>query len=336
MIPRHADIRGRGTAGGARGRTRARLTPRWALALTVGVAASAAFAASSALATAAPRGLRLTESDGTQVEWWSETTAPQRWTGPGPLVSRAQWRRAHGGVSWAEFSVRGPGEASALVLVVVRIDPRQVQFSLQWASDRESGRPAWELSDAPGDAVIAVNAGMFTDALPWGWVVQGGSEVLPPGRGPLSSAFVVTKSGQVAMVDGDNLSQWRARGDVAAAFQTYPTLLSGDGNVPSQLRQGDSIDREHRDARLAIGLDREGNVLFALTRLDVALPGFDRLPVGLTVPEMAAVMGALGARQAALLDGGISAQLMLRDGAGGTREWKGMRRVPLALVARPR
>lgn len=123
---------------------------------------------------------------------------------------------------------------------------------------------------------------------------------------------------------------------MAAAFQTYPTLLVGDGEVPLMLRDGEAIDRAHRDARLAIGLDREGRLLIALTRLDVALPGADRIPLGLTVPEMAAVMGSLGARQAALLDGGISAQLRLREADGTVRNWRGLREVPLALVAKAR
>jgi hypothetical protein len=51
---------------------------------------------------------------------------------------------------------------------------------------------------------------------------------------------------------------------------------------------------------------------------------------------MAAVMGSLGARQAALLDGGISAQLRLREANGTVRDWTGSREVPLALVARLR
>jgi hypothetical protein len=54
------------------------------------------------------------------------------------------------------------------------------------------------------------------------------------------------------------------------------------------------------------------------------------------VPEMAAVMGALGCAQAVLLDGGLSAQLLVRDPAGAARAWPGTRRVPLGLVALPR
>ena len=55
------------------------------------------------------------------------------------------------------------------------------------------------------------------------------------------------------------------------------------------------------------------------------------IPLGLTTPEMAAVMGALGASSAVLLDGGISSQMMIR-GPDGAEKWTGWRRVALGLV----
>jgi len=51
---------------------------------------------------------------------------------------------------------------------------------------------------------------------------------------------------------------------------------------------------------------------------------------------MAGVMGALGCRDAMLLDGGISAQVMLRDARGARHAWHGVRDVPVGLVMRPR
>ncbi|MGH7498914.1 MAG: phosphodiester glycosidase family protein [Gemmatimonadales bacterium] len=57
-----------------------------------------------------------------------------------------------------------------------------------------------------------------------------------------------------------------------------------------------------------------------------------RVPFGFTSPEMAAVMGALGCRQALLLDGGISGQLLVRDGEGTPHVWAGTRQVLLGLV----
>jgi exopolysaccharide biosynthesis protein len=96
------------------------------------------------------------------------------------------------------------------------------------------------------------------------------------------------------------------------------------------------VDLVHRDARLALGTLADGRVVIALTRFDFFGKSLDRLPFGLTTPEMAAVMGALGCRRALLLDGGISGQLSLQDEDGAVRRWPGTRRVPLGLVGRNR
>jgi hypothetical protein len=73
-----------------------------------------------------------------------------------------------------------------------------------------------------------------------------------------------------------------------------------------------------------------------MTRFEGLGGALDNLPFGLTTPEMAALMGALGCRQAVLLDGGISSQLMVQDREGERQVWRGMRYVPLGLVAVPR
>jgi exopolysaccharide biosynthesis protein len=120
------------------------------------------------------------------------------------------------------------------------------------------------------------------------------------------------------------------------AFQSYPTLLTDDGTVPRQLRApGAGVDLHHRDARLAIGQTRDGALLVALTRFDAGGSALDFLPFGFTTPEMAAVMGALGARDAVMLDGGISGQMRIGTGAD-VVQWNGLRDVPLALIAVPR
>jgi hypothetical protein len=80
-----------------------------------------------------------------------------------------------------------------------------------------------------------------------------------------------------------------------------------------------------------------------LTRFGALGGALDALPFGPTVPEMAALLGALGARRAVLLDGGISGQLLVRERAAGdartegrARAWRGLRPVPLGLVVVPR
>ncbi len=267
--------------------------------------------------------------------FWRASRAPVQWTAPDARdIGLVTWHPGPpgGGVEWATLPIAGQGEAYALTLVLARIDPQTVSFHLVW--DIEQDRAAWTVDRADG-AALALNAGMFVEQLPWGWIVSDSRERLPPGQGPLSSALVGLADGRLVWIDGDDVSKWRgpAERDLRFAFQSYPTLLADDGVVPAALRNG-AINGTHRDARLGLGLDRQGRLLVALTRLDIPIPGADRVPFGLTVPEMAAVMGALGAQHAMLLDGGISAQLTVSDSTGHARVWKGLRKVPLALVAR--
>lgn len=301
----------------------------------VSVIAVALFAAAAGPIGREDTTLAVRLSSGASRLFWRASRAPVQWTAADVrLIGLVTWHPGLPGVEWATLPIAGRGEAHALTLVLARIDPQAVSFHLVW--DIERDRPAWTV-DRAGDAALALNAGMFVEQLPWGWVIIDGRERLAPGHGPLSSALVGLADGRLVWIDGDDVSKWRgpAEGDLRFAFQSYPTLLAGDGVVPAALRNGGgAINGTHRDARLALGLDRQGRLLVAMTRLRIPIPGADRVPFGLTVPEMAAVMGALGAQHAMLLDGGISAQLTISDSTGHARVWKGLRKVPLALVAR--
>lgn len=276
-------------------------------------------------------------SDGAWREWWHSERAPTRWDASNAALTKAlRWRAVAGGLDWTEVRLAGSGEAWRVRLIVARFDPRRVRLSLDTAFTRGRERPAWSLARADSTVLLAVNAGQFPLTLPWGWVVIEGREFLPPGYGPLSTALVVDTSGVATWISGDSLARGRPTRGIASAFQSYPTLLAGDGVVPVALRaDGGGIDVSHRDARLAIGQTRDGLLLIALTRFDGVGGMLDYVPFGLTTPEMAAVMGALGARDAVLLDGGISGQMLIRD-SGGARRWEGLRRVPLGLVVRGR
>jgi hypothetical protein len=146
-------------------------------------------------------------------------------------------------------------------------------------------------------AVAALNAGQFTGGT-LGLAGHGGTEVQPPGNGPLSTAIVADPSGGVDLLSPAEADSARSAGGVAVAFQSYPTLLKDEGVVPEALRAaGRGVDVRHRDARPAICSLRDGRLRFALTRftgLGAALPQ----PVGPTTPEMAALMGALGCARA--------------------------------------
>jgi hypothetical protein len=166
-----------------------------------------------------------------------------------------------------------------------------------------------------------------------------GREFLRPGNGPLATAIAIDTAGTLHWFDSSEMQSARNMRGVVDAFQSYPALLRADGDVPGLLQPDHTngeIDLTHRDARLAIGQRRDGRIVVALTRFDALDGALDYVPFGLTTPEMAAVMGALGCREAVMLDGGISSQMMIRTASGERRRWAGVRRVPLGLVVLPR
>ena len=283
-----------------------------------------------------PRSSLRVRDGGVWRTWWRSSDAPGRWDDRAVLDRHITWHRVSDGVEWGELVIAGSGEAWRTRVIIARVDPMQVWLTLDTAFT-EDLRAGWRAERAPGRALVAVNAGQFLETLPWGWVVLDGRQFLPPGVGPLSSALTVDSSGAVRWLHGtDAVDSAAASRHADWAFQSYPTLLR-DGEVPAVLRgAGGGVDVAHRDARAAMGQLADGRLLFVITRFDGlrGVAGF--VPFGLTTPETAALMGALGARDAVMLDGGISAQMVVRNEGGAVREWRGLRSVPLGLVVLPR
>lgn len=265
--------------------------------------------------------------------WWRSTDSTGAWLRSRALAEAVRWRPGADGVAWGEIELAGSREAWRTRLVVARLDPARLDLRLE--ADGVPGRSTrWTIDRADTRAVLAANAGQFVHTQPWGRVVIDGHETLPPGTGPLVSTFTI---------DEQRAIRWHHAGapgghapGVRWAFQSYPTLLA-NGHVPMPLAaEGLGLDVHHRDARAALGQLPDGRLLVALTRFDALGRSLGFVPFGLTAPEMAAVMASLGASEAVMLDGGISAQMRVRDGRGRTHRWGGMRSVPLGLVALPR
>ncbi len=269
---------------------------------------------------------------GTTRVWWRSERAPSVWAAARPEVASAvRWRTLVPGLEEGRLELTGAGVAWRIAVLLARADPARLRFALDMAPGPAD---AWTIDRAPA-AVLAVNAGQFRGGTPWGWLVRDGRELQAPGVGPLSAALVVRPGGRLALLDAEEIAAARGQGDILAAFQSYPALLVGDGQVPEPLRTpGLGVDLRHRDGRLAICMLRDGHLLFALTRFLSPESPLARLPFGPTAPEMAALMGALGCQRALLLDGGLSGQMRLRAGAHALR-WAELRGVPVGLVAYP-
>jgi hypothetical protein len=248
-----------------------------------------------------------------------------------PLV---RWQPLRPGLETAEFTVEAGRLGMNVRIVLARVDPGRFDFELVRHTEANRMTGAWNVDVAPQTAAVALNAGQFKESGPWGWLVMRGFEERDPGYGPLSAGIAIDTAGRFRWIDFKDLRSGRRDRSIRFAFQSYPTLLL-DRRVPRLARDNKLVDQNHRDARLILGEDGNGRLLIVLTRYDAMRGAVSRIPIGLTVPESIALLGALGARHAVMLDGGVSAQLLLR-GDDATHVWRGMRNVPLALIATPR
>lgn len=256
---------------------------------------------------------------------------------PAPLLGGAlAWTAMQHGVELSEVVISAPNEGRSTRLVLLRLDPKVVSLNLVTRLRDDLRGGDWTIEHTSDRAIASLNAGQFTGLAPWGWTVKDGREMRAPGTGPLSMAVVEDSSGVVHFVEPDSIEVMRARAGVRTAIQSFPTLLTGDGEIPAQLSDPGVVDATHRDARLAIAQLADGRVLILLTRFDLLGDIGASVPFGITLQETAELLRSLGATRAVALDGGISAQLLVRDSAGVDRTWRGWRRVPAGLEIYPR
>jgi exopolysaccharide biosynthesis protein len=245
------------------------------------------------------------------------------------LLERATtWRDRAPGVAIGAFEVRTPGHLWTNSVAIVAVDPREIGFAV----DAPPGWARRTAEEALRDSglVLAVNTGLFREnGTPQGLVLAGGRR-----RSALAGwldAVVVVEDGRLRVTD---IAGARALGPDASAFQTLPWLVR-EGRVVLGVTSGLRLSRDHRDRRLTLCLGDDGLVRFLLSNFEVFGQAAGRVPVGLTIPEQAVIAAAVGCRDAVALDGGISAQLVVR-GAAREHRMPGWRRVPLLLVARRR
>jgi hypothetical protein len=251
------------------------------------------------------------------------------------LRGALRWQTLQAGLDLSEFTVEAGRLGVDIRVTVVRIDPELFAFSLVQHTRANRMTGAWNVDVAPAQAALALNAGQFKETGPWGWLLLEGQERRDPGYGPLSVGIAFDSAGCVRWIPFENLAAARQDRSLRFAFQSYPALLL-DGRVPALATRARDVDQRHRDARLILAQDERGRLLFLLTRYDGLGRPAARVPIGLTLPESIVLIGSLGVRHAVMLDGGVSAQLLVRDQRGTARIWKGMRDVPLALIALPR
>lgn len=207
-----------------------------------------------------------------------------------------------------------------LVVHLVRISPQYFDFRVLLASDLgQRSSTAQMLAESRG-AVGAINLGFFDpDLHPLGLVIAGGKT-----RIPLNRRFHLLREGIFLVRDGRPMIERRSNADlrgVQEAIQSGPLLVLGGRLAPEIASTSKS-----RDARSAIGIDRNRNVL-----LVVSSGGSEAF----TLEELARFLlpgprTPWGCQEALNLDGGNSTQLYLKSKEG-TIDVPGLSQIPVAL-----
>jgi len=247
---------------------------------------------------------------------------------PAPVLGVAvAWRDSTPGFRIGAFDVRTADGLLRNSVAILEIDPARWRFALAAAPvfERRSAED-WLRMDTT--LALAVNTGLFRESgLPIGLVVMDGVQRGAP-VGWLD-AVVALENGAPRLLPLD-----AALAPGASAFQTLPWLVR-DGRVALGVTSGVRLSRTHRDRRITLCLGTDARVRLLLSNFEVFGATVGRVPVGLTIPEQAALASGAGCRDAVALDGGISAQIAARSG-GRLVRMPGWRKVPLMMVLRPR
>ena len=294
------------------------------------IASTFAGANSRVSAQAATLALR---SDEARVDLSARTVADVRAL-RGRLAQHIHWRPLRAGLSMAEIELSAGALNIPVRAILVKLDPARFTFALQHATKANRVSGAWAIDSADARVAFAVNAGQFKEAGPWGWLRIAGADQGLPGAGALAYAVAFDSAGRVRWLAPRDIAASRRDRTIVHGFQSYPQLLH-NGEIPSRARDRKLVDQTHRDARLIMAATDDGQLLFALTRFDALGRRTERVPIGLTLPESIALSSALGARHAIMLDGGVSAQMLVRDSVAQPTAWRGLRMVPVGLVAFP-
>jgi len=264
---------------------------------------------------------------GTWVPW--RAFAPGAPAAPDPLLARAiHWDDEQPGLRAGSFEVRASGGLLVNSVAIVEIDPARYRFSLTAAPGfAPRAADAW-MADTAVSA--AVNTGLFRkDGTPQGLVLLDGVRLGQ--RADWLDAAVAVEDGRPRLVfprTADSL------GAGASAFQVLPWLVRA-GRVAFGVTSGLRLSRTHRDRRLTFCIGSDGLVRLLLSNFEVFGQSAGTIPVGLTIPEQATIAAAVGCADAVALDGGISAQLVVRFPRR-VRRMPGWREVPLMMLIRPR
>lgn len=232
-------------------------------------------------------------------EWKEIDTADatRRQWGPADAFLAVDWSEPAPGLQLADLYLRRAPNPTRVDVVLARIDP--VRWRFRVASRRKWARTTVASFAAADELTVAVNGPYFSDEGPLGLVLQDGE---------VNNRQVAHRAGHF-LVRGDRphiVNQRRA--DYSGAdqgFQGFPSIMSGGRTYAYMRVGGRGFDVWQVERRTAACIDRERRLILLVT---------DSVLSGLSLDELATVLGGLGCVDAMGFDGGSSSGMAVFAG----------------------
>ncbi len=226
----------------------------------------------------------------------------------GSLESQVSYSQISSGVQIGSVLIRHE-RGTDFSLVVAKVDLTRADVRVLTNDSLAVQRDFVEVMAKDTGAIAAINAGFFDENGARGLVLQNGKELRASNH---------THGYLLLWDEGAYIGPTRTI-EAKYAIQSFPLLLANGQLVTDATKNVRDVAR-----RSAAALTSNGDLLLVAT---------DAKLVGLTIPQLIALLRGLGARDAIALDGGGSSQLYVRNTDYGVREWDP---VPVALGVFPR
>ncbi len=228
------------------------------------------------------------------------------------------WEAAAPGLDLADLYVRRAPDPRSVDLALVRVDSSLWSLSVVGNNDW-SPRPIAAFAVAERFAVT-VNASYFSAEGPLGLVVSGGES---------RNRQVAHRAAHFTVIGGRPHIVNQRRADVTGieeGFQGFPAIMSAGRTYGYMRVGGRGFDVWRVERRTAACIDHDRMLVLLVT---------DTVLGGLSLDELATILGGLGCVDAMGFDGGSSTGLAIRAGDV-TRVVPNPEPVPVVLGVRPR
>lgn len=266
----------------------------------------------------AQRAVGIGELEWFDGRWRAVANGRRRTWGPEHASLTPEWRAVAPGLDTADLLLRRPPNPQTVPVFLARVDGAEWRFRVWGREDWAPGRVA-DLAAEAGLS-LAVNASYFSDEEgPQGLIVSDGTRRRRQAT-RRAAHFLVPADGAPRIVNQRPPTPG-VDATLAQGFQGFPGIMSGGETFAYMRVGGRGFDVGKVARRTAACVDRDGRVLLLAT---------DTLTNGLSLAELATVLGGLGCVDAMGFDGGASTGMSLRV-PGAEREIANVEPVPVIL-----